>query len=227
MGNPQSSLAQLVDPGWASALDPVAPNIHEIGDFLRAECAAGRAFLPPNKDILRAFMRPFDSVRVLIVGQDPYPTPGHSMGLAFSVQPGIHPLPASLENIYQELIDDVDVPQPSNGDLRPWADQGVLLLNRVLTVQSGRPKSHYRCGWEAVTEAAVMALAARGRPLVAVLWGDEARSLRNFLVNVPCLESVHPSPRSAYGGFFGSKPFSRTNKLLTAQGSSPIDWNLP
>ena len=227
MGNPPSSLAQLVDPGWASALGPVAANIHEIGHFLRTESAAGRACFPPGKDILRAFMRPFDSVRVLIIGQDPYPTPGHSMGLAFSVKPGIRPLPGSLANIYQELMDDVGVPRPSNGDLRPWADRGVLLLNRVLTVQSGRPKSHYRCGWEAVTEAAVMALAARGRPLVAVLWGDEARSLRNFLVNVPCLESVHPSPKSAYGGFFGSKPFSRTNKLLTAQGSSPIDWNLP
>ncbi len=149
------------------------------------------------------------------------------MGLAFSVQPDVHPLPDSLENIYQELMDDVGVPRPRNGDLRPWADQGVLLLNRVLTVQSGRPKSHYGRGWEAVTEAAVMALVARGRPLVAVLWGTEARSLKHLLVGVPCVESVHPSPRSASRGFFGSKPFSQANKLLTAQGSSPINWVLP
>ncbi len=227
MCNPRSSLAELVDPGWASALAPFAANIREIGQFLRGESTAGRACLPSAKDSLRAFMRPFDGVRLLIVGQDPYPTPGHPMGLAFSVQPDVHPLPASLNNIYRELMDDVGVPRPPNGDLRPWADRGVLLLNRVLTVQSGRPKSHYGCGWEAVTEAAVKALVARGRPLVAVLWGTEACSLKHLLVHVPYVESVHPSPWSACRGFFGSKPFSRANRLLTAQGASPINWALP
>ncbi len=220
-------LSQVVDPGWAAALADVEPQIHAMGDFLRAETAAGRQYLPAPGDVLAAFRRPFDQVKVLVVGQDPYPTPGHPMGLSFSVQPHVRPVPKSLANIFTELMDDVGAPAPSNGDLRPWSDQGVMLLNRVLTVRPGEPASHRGKGWEAVTEAAIKALVARGGPLVAILWGRDAASLKPWLDDVPTVESAHPSPLSAYRGFFGSKPFSRVNALLEAQGAAPVDWRLP
>lgn len=216
-----------MDPGWAAALSDVAPQVHAMGDFLRAELAAGRQYLPAGSDVLHAFQRPFEQVKVLVVGQDPYPTPGHPMGLSFSVQPDVRPVPRSLANIYTELAADVGAPRPSNGDLRPWADQGVMLLNRVLTVEPGRAGSHRGKGWEAVTEAAIRALAGRGLPLVAVLWGRDAASLAPWLGEVPRVESPHPSPLSAHRGFFGSRPFSRVNALLDAQGSTPVDWRLP
>lgn len=227
MSTPASSLPESLDHGWRSALAPVAGKIHEIGAFLRAEVAAGRRFLPAGRAILHAFERPLAEVRVLIVGQDPYPTPGHPMGLAFSVQPHVHPLPPSLQNIFQELASDVGAPTPANGDLQTWADRGVMLLNRVLTVQAGKPGSHAGRGWEAVTECAVKALAARGGPLVAVLWGRQAASVKPWLGGVPYVESPHPSPLSAHRGFFGSRPFSRVNALLAGQGAPPIDWRLP
>ncbi|MEV4256981.1 uracil-DNA glycosylase [Spirillospora sp. NPDC049652] len=220
-------LAETVEAGWAKALDPVAPRIAAMGEFLRAEVAAGRRYLPAGNHILRAFQQPFDEVRVLIVGQDPYPTPGHPVGLSFSVAPDVRPLPGSLVNIYRELTNDLGLPEPSNGDLTPWTRQGVLLLNRALTVRPGKPASHRGKGWEEVTEQAIRALAARGRPLVAILWGRDARNLRPLLDGVPCIESAHPSPMSANGGFFGSRPFSRANQLLAEQGASPVDWKLP
>ncbi len=220
-------LSELVDPAWAQALAPVADDIARMGDVLRAEVAAGRGYLPAGENVLRAFTRPFDDVRVLVVGQDPYPTPGNAMGLSFSVEPGVSPVPQSLANIFRELVDDVGVPWPANGDLSPWADRGVLLLNRVLTVAPHKPRSHRGLGWEAVTEQAIRALAARDRPLVALLWGNDAQSAQRFLGSTPVVASVHPSPLSAYRGFFGSRPFSRVNALLVEQGADPVDWSLP
>ncbi len=198
-----------------------------MGDFLRAEVAAGRPFLPRGDLVLRAFERPLRDVRVLIVGQDPYPTPGHAVGLCFSVAPEVQPLPASLVNIFKEYGADLGYPPPSTGDLSPWADRGVLLLNRALTVQAGRPNSHQNRGWEQVTEQAIRALAQRGGPLVGILWGRNARNLRPLLGAVPCIESAHPSPLSAHNGFFGSRPFSRANEALEREGGQPIDWRLP
>ena len=220
-------LDELMDPGWAQVLAPVEPAITAMGTFLREEIAAGRSYLPAGANILRAFTRPFQQVRVLVVGQDPYPTPGHAVGLSFSVAPNVRPLPRSLDNIFREYVDDLGFPAPTNGDLSPWADQGVLLLNRVLTVQPGAPASHRGKGWEPVTEAAIVALVQRGGPLTAVLWGRDAQSLKPMLGQVPVVESVHPSPLSAGKGFFGSRPFSRVNKLLEEQGAPPVSWRLP
>ncbi|MCW2603197.1 MAG: uracil-DNA glycosylase, partial [Pseudonocardiales bacterium] len=219
-------LSDLVGPGWADALAPVAENVAAMGAFLRAELAAGRPYLPAGANVLRAFAQPFDAIKVLIVGQDPYPTPGHPIGLSFAVAADVRPLPKSLINIYKELVSDLGVPAPSNGDLTPWTGQGVMLLNRVLTVRPGASASHQGKGWEAVTEQAVRALAGRGGPLVAILWGRQAQSLRPLLGDVARIESVHPSPLSASGGFFGSRPFSRANELLAAQGAEPVDWAL-
>lgn len=222
-----SPLTDLVHPTWAAALAPVAPTVAALGDFLRAEVAAGRGYLPAGPLVLRAFERPMDAVRVLIVGQDPYPTPGHPVGLSFSVAPGVHPLPPSLANIHAELRSDLGVPQPSSGDLSPWADRGVLLLNRVLTVRPGAPASHRGRGWEEVSACAIDALVARGGPMVAILWGRDARGLAPRLRGMPRIESAHPSPLSARSGFFGSRPFSRANAELVRQGAAPIDWSLP
>jgi uracil-DNA glycosylase len=220
-------LRQIVDEGWAAALEPVASRIEAMGDFLRAEVAAGRRYLPAGEKVLRAFQQPFAGVRVLIVGQDPYPTPGHPVGLSFSVAPEVRRLPASLVNIFREYREDLGYPAPATGDLTPWSERGVMLLNRVLTVQPGRPGSHRGKGWEEVTEQAIRALAARGTPLVAILWGRDARGLAPLLAGVPLVESAHPSPNSADRGFFGSRPFSRANQLLSEQGAEPVDWKLP
>lgn len=219
-------LTQLVAPDWAEALAPVAPTVAEAGAFLRAEVAAGRGYLPAGSQVLRAFSRPLAEVRVLLVGQDPYPTLGHPVGLSFSVAPEVRPLPRSLVNIYQELSTDLGVPPCPHGDLSGWFEQGVLLLNRVLTVQPGRPGSHRGRGWEEVTARAIETLVARGGPLVAILWGRDARNLGPMLGSVPYVESAHPSPLSARSGFFGSRPFSRVNELLVAQGAEPIHWDL-
>jgi len=198
-----------------------------MGDFLREEIAAGRGYLPAGQNVLRAFSLPLRDVRVLIIGQDPYPTPGHPVGLSFSVAPGVRPIPRSLANIYQELTADIGCDRPSNGDLTPWFDRGVLLLNRVLTVRPGAPGSHRGKGWEAVTDCAIDALVARGGPLVAILWGRDAQSLAPRLEGIAQIASAHPSPLSANAGFFGSRPFSRANAALAAQGAEPIDWTLP
>ena len=224
---PAAALPDLVHPSWARALEPVAETVAALGGFLRAEVAAGRGYLPAGPHVLRAFERPLEEVRVLIVGQDPYPTPGHAVGLSFSVAPDVRPIPRSLANIYAELQSDLGVPLPTSGDLTPWADRGVLLLNRVLTVRPGTPASHRGQGWEEVTACAISALVARGGPLVAILWGRDARSLAPQLGGMPRIESAHPSPLSARSGFFGSRPFSRANDLLVRQGADPIDWSLP
>jgi uracil-DNA glycosylase len=221
------ALTELVHPSWAAALAPVTAQVAALGAFLRAERASGRGYLPAGEQILRAFSRPLDAVRVLIVGQDPYPSPGHAVGLSFSVASNVQPLPRSLQNIFQELGTDLGLPRPRNGDLSPWADQGVLLLNRVLTVSPGAAGSHRGKGWEAVTAQAISALASRGGPLLAILWGRDAQALQPALGKVPCLKSAHPSPLSAHRGFFGSRPFSRANDLLRQQGAEPIDWSLP
>ncbi|MFT4164419.1 MAG: uracil-DNA glycosylase [Microlunatus sp.] len=220
-------LSELVAPDWAVALEPVAPTVAAMGDFLRAEIAAGRSYLPPGDRVLRAFSRPLADVRVLIVGQDPYPTPGHPVGLSFSVEPSVRPIPRSLINIYTELRDDLGIEPVQHGDLSSWFEQGVLLLNRVLTVAPGKSGSHRGKGWEQVTQRAIEALVARGGPLVAILWGRDAQSLVPMLGDVPYVASAHPSPLSARSGFFGSRPFSRANDLLARQGCQSIDWQLP
>jgi len=226
-----SALAGLVDkglvaPDWAEALAPVDNDIAAMGRFLRAELAAGRPYLPHGDNVLRAFQRPLADVRVLVVGQDPYPTPGHPVGLSFSVARDVRPIPRSLSNIYQELSTDLGVPPAGHGDLSAWSDNGVLLLNRVLTVRPGEPASHRGKGWERVTEQAIRVLASRGGPLAAILWGRDAQSLKPMLGPVPWVESAHPSPLSASRGFFGSRPFSRVNRLLEQQGGEPLDWAL-
>lgn len=220
-------LDELVDAGWATALAPVAGQVAAMGEFLRAEIEAGRRYLPAGPNVLRAFSFPFDEVRVLIVGQDPYPTPGHPVGLSFSVAADVSPLPRSLANIFTEYAADLGYPRPATGDLTPWAQRGVMLLNRVLTVAPGTPASHRGKGWEAVTECAIRALVARQRPLVAILWGRDAATLKPMLGQAGTIESAHPSPLSASRGFFGSRPFSRANELLTQLGAEPIDWQLP
>jgi uracil-DNA glycosylase len=220
-------LEDVVHPSWVPVLDPVRAILSDIGNFLRSESESGHAWLPAGSHILRAFAQPVDSVRVLIMGQDPYPTPGHAVGLAFAVAPDVSPLPRSLANIFRELHDDVGVPVPKSGDLSPWVEQGVLLLNRVLTVRAGESGSHRGHGWEQVTEAAITGLVQReGAPLVAILWGRDAQGVSSLLLDTPIIASAHPSPLSADRGFFGSRPFSRTNELLISMGAAPIDWRL-
>ena len=219
-------LSEIVHPSWLAALTPVEGVIAFLGTMLREEIAAGRGYLPAGENVLRAFADPMDEVRVLVVGQDPYPTPGHAIGLSFAVDRVVRPLPRSLQNIFRELVADTGVPAPGHGDLSAWTQQGVLLLNRVLTVGPGKPGSHRGRGWEKVTEAAVRGLVARQAPLVAILWGRDAQNLRPLLGRTPIVQSAHPSPMSADRGFFGSRPFSRTNELLAEQGAEPVDWRL-
>ncbi|MFP5336540.1 MAG: uracil-DNA glycosylase [Actinomycetes bacterium] len=216
-----------VHPSWRTALEPARPALADAASFVAAETAAGRGVLPDPHRVLRAFEAPLDGVRVLVVGQDPYPTPGHAVGLSFAVEPHVAPLPRSLVNLFRELVDDTGVPTPSCGDLSPWTAQGVLLLNRVLTVRPGVAGSHRGRGWEDVTARAVRALVERGGPLVAVLWGRQAQTLTPLLDDVPVVAGPHPSPLSASRGFFGSRPFSRVDALLAAQGAPPVDWRLP
>lgn len=223
---PELAEAGLIDASWAEALRPVAPDLARMGEFLRAEVASGRPYLPAGDRVLRAFQQPVGDIRVLIVGQDPYPTPGHPIGLSFAVERHVRPLPRSLGNIYRELADDLGVRPPEHGDLGAWNRGGVMLLNRVLTVRPGAPASHRGAGWERVTDHAIRTLVARGGPLVAILWGRDAQSLRPLLGDVPRIESVHPSPLSASRGFFGSRPFSRANALLAEQGGEPVDWSI-
>ncbi len=219
-------LNELITPDWADALAPVAEHVAAMGAFLREEVAAGRSYLPAGENVLRAFSRPLADVRVLIVGQDPYPTPGHAVGLSFSVARDVRPIPRSLQNIYAELHSDLGIPPAEHGDLSAWFERGVLLLNRSLTVRPGAPASHRGKGWEVVTDAAIDALVRRGRPLVAILWGKDAQGLAPRLGNIPIIASAHPSPMAARYGFFGSRPFRRANEALRAQGAEPIDWRL-
>lgn len=229
---PRKALSDIMDPSWARALEPIEPVIRRMGDFLRQEHAQGHATLPSSGNIFRAFQLPVSNVKILIVGQDPYPTPGHPVGLSFCVAPDVDPIPGSLRNIYKELMDDVHVPAPPNGDLTPWVEQGVMLLNRSLTVRAGAPNSHQNKGWEQVTEQAIRTLDSRtdrqGRPLplVAILWGRNAQSLEPLLPHAEIIKSAHPSPLSASRGFFGSRPFSRANAYLEQQGAAPVNWDL-
>ncbi len=216
--------AGLIDASWVEPLAPVADDIAALGERLRHEA---RPYLPAGDLVLRAFRTPLDAVRVLIVGQDPYPTPGHPIGLSFAVDPHVRPVPRSLANIYRELSDDLGIAPAAHGDLSAWADQGVMLLNRVLTVAPGAPGSHRGWGWERVTEHAIRCLVARDAPLVAVLWGRDAMNLVPLLGETAIVSSAHPSPLSASRGFFGSKPFSRVNTLLNDQGADAVDWRLP
>lgn len=224
---PELSAAGLLDDGWADALEPVADDIAALGDRLRGEVAAGRSYLPAGENVLRAFARPRADVKVLIVGQDPYPTPGNPIGLSFAVDRHVRPIPRSLSNIYAELESDLGIPPAPHGDLSAWSDQGVMLLNRVLTVAPGDAGSHRGWGWEKVTELAIRSLVERDAPLVAILWGKDAANLRPLLGDTPIVASAHPSPLSARRGFFGSKPFSTANALLERQGATPVDWRLP
>jgi uracil-DNA glycosylase len=219
-------LAELVAPDWAEALEPVADRIAAMGDFLRAETAAGRPYAPAGENVLRAFSYPRERVRVLIVGQDPYPTRGHAIGLSFAVERHVRPVPRSLQNIYRELHDDLGIETPPHGDLTAWSESGVMLLNRVLTVRAGEAGSHRGQGWEEITEHAIRSLVDRGTPLVAILWGRDAGTLRPLLGDIPVVASAHPSPLSARTGFFGSKPFSRANAHLVELGAQPVDWRL-
>ena len=221
-------LEDLVHPSWVPVLDSERETLARLGEFLRAESAAGHRWLPAGGNILRAFSVPLESVRVLIVGQDPYPTPGHAVGLSFSVSTETRPLPRSLQNIHRELVDDLGVPRPTNGDLSPWTSAGVMLLNRVLTVRAGEPGSHRGQGWEQITDTAIRGLVERpDQPLVAILWGRDAQTLAPLLDDVPVITSAHPSPMSADRGFFGSRPFSRANGMLEDLGADPVDWSLP
>ena len=219
-------LEELVHPEWLPVLRPVEEQVTRMGEFLRAEVGAGRSYLPEGDKILRAFDQPLSQVKVLIVGQDPYPTPGHAVGLCFSVAADVRPIPRSLQNIYREYAADLALQPPEHGDLTAWEQHGVLLLNRCLTVQPGKPAAHRGKGWEAVTDAAIDGLVARGGPLVALLWGRDAQSLTPRLGDTPIVASAHPSPMSADRGFFGSRPFSRVNALLQQQGGEPVDWAL-
>jgi len=215
-----------VHPSWREVFDSHADTVASVGERLDRDRTAGIHHLPDSASILRAFEQRLDSVRVVIVGQDPYPTPCHAVGLSFSVDREVRPLPRSLTNIYRELHDDLNIEPAAHGDLTCWAESGVLLLNRVLTVQSGRAGSDRGIGWEALTASALEALAHRGGPMVAILWGSDAQTAAALLGDVPIIASAHPSPLSARKGFFGSRPFSRANELLVQQGGQPIDWRV-
>jgi uracil-DNA glycosylase len=215
-----------ISPDWAEVLIPVQQQLNQVADVLNSERAQGNDVLPDAFDIFRAFRQPFHNVRVLIVGQDPYPTPGHPVGLAFACGDDVRPLPRSLNNIFTELSHDLGLLPALHGDLSEWSAQGVMLMNRVLTVRAGLAGSHRSLGWEQVTECAIDALVARGTPLVSALWGRDAQALAPRLAPFPVIESAHPSPLSARRGFFGSRPFSRANALLEQQGATPISWGL-
>nr|WP_280796639.1 uracil-DNA glycosylase [Aurantimicrobium minutum] len=218
----------FIDSSWVNQLLPVQSVLDQIAQRLNQEIDAGEQILPSSSNILRAFTIPYDLVKVVIVGQDPYPTPGDAVGLSFSVSPERHDLPRSLKNIFSELHSDLGCDLPATGDLSPWAEQGVMLLNRVLTVRAGEVGSHRGIGWEQVTEQALRALNDRkNKPLVAVLWGNDAKSAKTFLNNAVVIESAHPSPLSASRGFFGSCPFSKVNTALVEAGQTPINWSLP
>ncbi|MEN9751807.1 MAG: hypothetical protein RLZZ600_854 [Actinomycetota bacterium] len=214
-----------VHESWMPTLASVRPAIDRAAEAVLAARSRGAHTLPADELVFRALRVPMHSVRVLIVGQDPYPTRGNAVGLAFSVEPHAA-VPASLKNIFRELRSDVGVREPASGDLSAWADRGVLLLNRVLVVEEGTAGSLRKTGWEEVTAALIDALAARGGALAAILWGNDAAALGPSLQNVPKVVSVHPSPLSVHRGFFGSKPFSRVNAMLEVQGATPIDWSL-
>lgn len=228
-------MTPAIDPSWQVPLAEAlaCPSMAALQAFLADEAAAGKAIFPSVEDRFRALaLTPLDRVRVVILGQDPYHGPGQAHGLSFSVRAGVKP-PPSLVNIYKELHADLGIPPVRHGHLEHWARQGVLLLNTVMTVESGRAGSHRQRGWEAFTDAVIRAVAARPEPIVFLLWGAHAQAKAGFVRTVAqggmhlVLAAPHPSPLSAYKGWFGSKPFSQANAFLTAHGAAPIDWALP
>lgn len=216
-----------IPPAWAPALAPVAAEVAAVWARVAAARAAGRTSAPPPEDVFRALaLTPPEAVRVVILGQDPYPTPGHADGLCFSVRPGVAP-PRSLRNVFRELEDDLGIPPPASGSLEPWARQGVLLLNACLTVEEGAAGAHAGWGWERVTDAIIDAVNARPEPVVFLLWGRHAQAkARRIAPRHVVLPAAHPSPLSARAGFFGSRPFSRANAALAAAGRGTVDWRL-
>jgi len=231
MTNDYTSLAKIIDPTWAQVLSKYQPILDKISNELNNLSNQGKRYAPPGSSILKAFTMPIAATKIIIIGQDPYPTPGQANGLAFSVNPDVNPLPPSLENIFIEYQSDLGYPRPTSGDLTPWFHQGVLLLNRSLTTLVGSPGAHEHLGWAQITTAAIDALALQnsctGQHMVAILWGRKAQELKPNLGNIPAITSPHPSPLSAYRGFFGSKPFSRSNELLQNMGVTPVNWRLP
>lgn len=219
-------------PSWQAAIGAefTKPYLLTLSHFLQAEAAAGKHILPPLEQRFNALhSTPLDQVKVVILGQDPYPTPGHAHGLAFSVQPDVAPLPRSLLNINRELQDDLGINNSHTGCLQAWAAQGVLLLNTVLTVEAGNAGSHQKRGWETFTDTVIQAISAQAQPVVFILWGNHAQK-KTALIDTTrhcIIASAHPSPLSARRGFFGSKPFSRANAFLQANGRTPLNWALP
>ena len=227
-------MTQDLPESWREPLEPVlaSAEARRLGGFLRAEEDAGKAIYPPQGSRLRALeLTPLDRVKVVILGQDPYHGPGQAMGLSFSVPDGVKH-PPSLRNIFKELADDCEIAPPASGDLTPWAQRGVLLLNNSLTVEAGQAGSHAGRGWDAITDACVAAVAARAEPSVFILWGSHAQGKASRIaeLNAPTrhcvIRSPHPSPLSAHRGFFGSKPFSRANAFLEEAGRGAVDWRL-
>jgi uracil-DNA glycosylase len=214
---------EQMHPSWQAAI----PESKPILDALEAKLAVREAqFLPPKELVMRAFEAPLDEIRVVIIGQDPYPTVGHAIGLSFAVAADTKPLPRSLGNIMRELSDDLGKNVTNSGDLSRWSERGVFLLNRHLTTDAADAGAHANLGWAAFTDLAIKALnRKRARKLVAILWGNQAQQLAPVLCDAQVIASAHPSPLSARRGFFGSKPFSKTNAALLAVGESPIDWS--
>ncbi len=219
----------MIENDWLPALKAEfgKPYYRNLFEFVKQEYNTAQIF-PPSEDIFNAFhLTPFNKVKAVIIGQDPYHEPGQAHGLCFSVKPGVE-IPPSLANIYKELQDDLGCYIPNNGYLVKWAEQGVLMLNTVLTVRVHRANSHQGRGWEEFTNAAIKALNTQDRPIVFILWGKPAQTKKSMLNNPNhlILEAPHPSPLSAYRGFFGSRPFSRTNTFLQERGVEPIDWQI-
>ena len=218
-----------IEESWRRCLQPEfdSPYFAELAEFVRHEYASCTVY-PPARRIFHAFDScPFDRVRAVIIGQDPYHEPGQAHGLCFSVQKGC-PIPPSLQNIYKELNADLGIPPAPHGELYKWADNGVLLLNTVLTVREGQPNSHKGMGWEQFTDRIIQLLNERQQPMVFLLWGGNARSKARLITNPAhlVLQCAHPSPLSAYNGFFGCRHFSKTNEFLVSRGMKPIDWKL-
>lgn len=208
---------------WQAAIPDAKPILERLEAKLEER---GTHFLPAKNLVMRAFESPLDEIRVVIIGQDPYPTVGHAIGLSFAVSKETKPLPRSLNNILRELGDDLGKSIERNGDLSKWADRGVFLLNRHLTTDAADAGAHADLGWAGFTDMAIRALnRKRGRSLVAILWGNQAQQLAPVLCDAQVIASAHPSPLSARRGFFGSKPFSKANAALVAVGESPIDWS--
>ncbi len=206
-----------IHPSWSPVIDPLRDSILETFNKISVT-----KYIPSIDRIFAPLSIPFNEVKVVIVGQDPYPNPDNADGFAFSVRPDVAPLPASLVNIFKELESDCAVPMPSNGNLERWSTQGVLLINRTLTTTPGESHAHQRAGWLEITETIISAVARNGA--IGILWGGNAHQLSDYFESEKVIKSAHPSPLSAYRGFFGSKPFSRVNQILAEQGIQPISW---